>query len=235
MNTGLIERLQELGTYLDAERSASTRRQDRAHIDARRLSRTAVVAIASVAAAASILAVVFVSASHTSGPSMAWAAAPDPVTPTTSAQADAACRAASSDALPAISTVDLRGEVGIVLYEMTTEWQVCTFPRNGNVPGTAHLTSISAPTGDPSEPQGAFSVVLAQTFNVTINHSRITVATGRVIGKFPEGCSADACFHTVHLQSNAGHGQTSVSPTGTFAVWVPAGTPHSWYSFSTMR
>ncbi len=233
MNTDLVERLRELGTHLDAERSASLKRQDRTSVHARRLTRRTVIAIAGIAVAASVLAIVLVGGSRASDPSMAWAATPDPVTPSTSAEADAACRAASSDALPGVSTVDLRGEVGIVLYETKDEWLVCTFPRNGNHLGTAHLTSIPVPSGDPLS-QDVVTLIPARTINVTINNSRIVVITGRFIGKFPEHCSANACFHTVHLQSDAGQGQTSISPTGTFAVWVPAGTTPT-LSLSVMR
>lgn len=219
MSTNLFDRLHDLGEYLDSERHASGNLHSPARVGARPGRRRAIVTVAALAVAAVLVAVALASQSAASHTGVVWAAKPESATPTTRAEADAACRAASPITLPSISSIDLRGDVGVVLYEMKPAWQICTFARHGDDLGTAQLTPTSMPTPIPPVQQEYAALMHAGPVNVTVNDTQVLV----MAGKFTSICSSN-CFDVVHLRTDAGEGQAPLSPTGTFVIWVPAGT-----------
>jgi hypothetical protein len=179
----------------------------------RRTVRRGVIAVAGVAAAA-VVAITLTPGSDGSGRAIVWAATPDPVSEATIAAVDTACRAASDVPLPDASTIDLRGDAGAALYELSDVWQVCVFLRDGDGVDTVELVgapAIPVPTDLDDDTTGSWAM---QTSDTNIDGTAIVVMSGVCVGQ---------CGSTVQIFTDAGAGSARLSDAGTFVAWAPAG------------
>jgi hypothetical protein len=208
-----IELMEEIIHLEDIDVDASTMTSvAAARHRSRRTMRRGVMAVAGVAAAA-VGAITLAPGSHGSGHAIAWAATPDPVSEATIAAVDTACRAASPQPLPDASTIDLRGDAGAALYELSDVWQICIFLRDGDGVAQAELVPQPIPTGSPGLSEETVGPIY-QISNVTIGGAAIFVVAGDCVGP----CGSD-----MRIVTDAGQGSARISSSGTFVAWAPIG------------
>jgi hypothetical protein len=135
------------------------------------------------------------------------------VSEATIAAVDTACRAASDTPLPDASTIDLRGDAGAALYELSHVWQICIFLRDGDGVEQAKLIPQPIPTESPGLSDETVGPIY-QISNASIGGAAIFVVAGDCVGP----CASD-----MRIITDAGQGSAQISSSGTFVAWAPIG------------